>query len=78
MGEDPETTKKEKMTDKNLNPDRPISVPADDCPKFEEAREFGIDISMLVDNLNRTVEERIRRHQIAANLAKELRNAKLL
>ncbi len=66
------------MTDRNLNPDHSISVPADDCPEFEEARKFGIDISMLVDNLNRTVEERIRRHQIAANLAKELRNAKLL
>ena len=66
------------MTDESLNPDNFINTPVDDCPEFEEARKFGVDVAMLVDNLNRTVEERIRRHQIAANLAKELRNAKLL
>jgi hypothetical protein len=41
-----------------------------------EAAEFGIDVSALIDNLRRTPEERIRRHQIALNTVEKLRRAK--
>jgi len=66
------------VTDQQSNPDIFTNTQRSNCPELEEARRFGIDVTMLVDNLNRTVEERIRRHQIAANLAKELRSATIL
>jgi hypothetical protein len=37
---------------------------------------YGIDISMLIDNIRRSPAERIRRHQIALNTARMLRKAK--
>jgi len=40
------------------------------------AAAYGIDVSMLADNLKRSVTERIRRHQIALNTAEKLRKAK--
>jgi hypothetical protein len=40
------------------------------------ASDYGIDISMLIDNLNRSVTERIKRHQIALDTAKKIRKAK--
>lgn len=40
------------------------------------AAEYGIDVSMLADNLNRSVTERIRRHQIALDTVVKLRKAK--
>jgi hypothetical protein len=42
------------------------------------AADYGIDVSMLADNLQRTVTERIKRHQIALNTAEKLRKAKRL
>ena len=42
------------------------------------ATDYGIDVSMLADNLQRSVTERIRRHQIALNTAEKLRKAKRL
>jgi len=66
------------MTDQQSNPDVFTNEQIANCAELKEASKFGVDVVMLVDNLNRTVEERIRRHQIAANLAKELRNATIL
>jgi hypothetical protein len=43
-----------------------------------KAAEFGIDISALRDNLKRSYDERIRRHQIALNTVEKLRKAKSL
>lgn len=40
------------------------------------AIDYGIDITTLRDNLSRTPAERIRRHQIALNTAKKLRQAR--
>jgi len=42
------------------------------------AAEFGIDVSALIDNLERSPEERIRRHQIALNTVEKLRRAKFI
>jgi len=42
------------------------------------ATDYGIDVSMLADNLQRSVTDRIRRHQIALNTAEKLRKAKRL
>jgi len=39
---------------------------------------YEIDITMLADNINRTVDERIRRHQIALNTVEKLRKAKFV
>jgi hypothetical protein len=44
--------------------------------EIQAAADYGIDISMLIENLKRTPEERIRRHQIALNTVKLLRKAK--
>jgi hypothetical protein len=44
--------------------------------EIQAAADYGIDISMLIENLKRTPEERIRRHQIALNTVKSLRKAK--
>jgi hypothetical protein len=43
---------------------------------IKAASDYGIDVSMLADNLNRSVTERIRRHQIALDTADKLRKAK--
>ncbi|MGD0551943.1 MAG: hypothetical protein ABSB25_04750 [Sedimentisphaerales bacterium] len=40
------------------------------------AAEFGIDVSAIIDNLKRSPEERIRRHQVALNSIEKLRRAK--
>ena len=45
---------------------------------IQAAIDYGIDVSMLADNLQRSVEERIKRHQIALNTAEKLRKAKRL
>ncbi len=45
-------------------------------PALTEAAAYGIDISLLIDNLRRPVEERIRRHQQALNAIQQLRKAK--
>lgn len=44
----------------------------------QAAIDHGIDVSMLADNLRRSVAERLRRHQIALNTVKKLRKAKRL
>ncbi len=46
--------------------------------KSKAVEDFGIDIRQLLDNLQRTPAERIRRHQIALNTMKKLQKAKLL
>jgi len=43
---------------------------------IKAAADYGIDISMLRDNLNRTPAERIKRHQAAFDAVKKLRKAK--
>ena len=51
------------------------------CEKSDElqaAADYGIDISLLVSNLQKTPAERIRLHQIALNTANKLREAKHL
>jgi hypothetical protein len=45
---------------------------------IKAAAEYGIDIPMLMANLARTPEERIRRHQIALETFWTLRKAKLV
>ncbi len=45
---------------------------------IQAAIDYGIDVSMLTDNLKRSVTERIKRHQIALNTANKLRKAKRL
>jgi len=46
----------------------------EEYPELADAKEYGIDIVMLYDNLQRSVEERIRRHQIALDMFKKLHN----
>jgi len=43
---------------------------------IKAAAEYGIDIPMLMANLNRTPAERIRRHQIALDTFRTLHKAK--
>jgi hypothetical protein len=46
--------------------------------RIRAAADYGIDISMLIDNLKRSPAERIRRHQIALNTVKSLSKAKAI
>jgi hypothetical protein len=46
--------------------------------EIKAAIDYGIDISMLIDNINRSCTERIIRHQIALNTAEKLREARRL
>ena len=48
------------------------------APEIQAAIDYGIDVSILIDNINRSCTERIRRHQIALNTAEKLRKAKRL
>ncbi len=41
-------------------------------PCLAKAKQYGIDIVMLYDNVQRPVVERIRRHQIALDTFKKL------
>jgi hypothetical protein len=45
---------------------------------IQAAIDYGIDISMLIDNINRSYAERIKRHQIALNTLEKFRKAKIL
>ena len=47
----------------------------EDLPEIKTAIDYGIDISMLKDNLERSPAELIRRHQVALDTAKKLRKA---
>ena len=42
------------------------------------AIEYGVDISILKDNLKRTPAERIKRHQIALNTVEKLKKARFI
>jgi hypothetical protein len=42
---------------------------------IQAAINYGIDVSVLKDNLKRSPAERIKRHQIALNTAEKLRKA---
>lgn len=45
---------------------------------IQSAIDYGIDVSMLIQNVNRSCTERIRRHQIALNTVEKLRKARRL
>jgi len=47
-------------------------------PYLKEARDFGVDIQMLMDNAERTPTERARRHQAALNALNMLKRARKL
>ena len=47
-------------------------------PYLKEARDYGVDIQMLMDNANRSVTERLKRHHIALKTLNKIRNAKRL
>ena len=47
-------------------------------PELASAHEHGVDISMLLANLNRSVAERIKRHQIALDTYDKLKKARKL
>jgi len=53
-----------------------VSNLIDRVPELAQARDWGVDVPMLLDNLNRPVIERIRRHQIALETFEKLRKAK--
>jgi hypothetical protein len=56
-------------------------MPKSKYPETAEIRaavDYGIDVSMLVDNIRRSYSERITRHQIALNTADKLRKARRL
>jgi len=46
--------------------------------EIQMAIDYGIDVTMLIDNINRSCAERIRRHQIALNTVEKLRKARNL
>ena len=54
----------------SVRPDAP------DEDAIRAAQEYGIDISMLRDNLRRSYAERIRRHEIALKTVEKLRDAR--
>jgi len=46
--------------------------------EIQAAIDYGIDVSMLIQNVKRSYAERIIRHQIALNTAEKLRKARRL
>jgi imidazolonepropionase-like amidohydrolase len=47
-------------------------------PAMAKAARYGVDIGLLLDNLQSSVSQRIRRHQTALNAMNRLRNARPL
>jgi hypothetical protein len=69
------------MTDGNADHDHVKPAPPHDAAgapepvsAVEAARRYGVDIEALKANLARSVEERIRRHEIALDLFRALFN----
>ena len=58
------------------NEDRKDQTRSHQADPVQAAIDDGIDVAMLVDNLQRSVKDRIKRHQIALNTAEKLRKAK--
>jgi hypothetical protein len=44
------------------------------CPALKAARQQGVDVYMLLDNLKRTPEQRLQRHQIALQTFQKFHN----
>jgi hypothetical protein len=44
------------------------------CPALKEARQQGVDVYMLLDNLKRTPAERLARHRIALQTLQKFQN----
>jgi predicted metal-binding protein len=44
--------------------------------EIQAAMDYGIDVSMLIENVSRSCTERIIRHQIALNTVEKLWNAR--
>jgi len=55
---------------------RRVRVRRESADAIQKATEYGIDISMLRDNLARTPAERLRRHDIALQTVEMLRKAR--
>jgi hypothetical protein len=45
---------------------------------IDQARKIGVDVEALMDNIERTPAERIRRHQIALDTFMKIKNAKFI
>jgi hypothetical protein len=63
---------------KEIKQDVTISGSSEKKNVLQTAVDYGIDISLLISNLQKTPAERIRLHQIALNTADKLRKAKRL
>jgi len=50
----------------------------DQAPELARARDYGVDFCMLFSNLERSVKERIERHQIALDTFHKLRYGRIL
>jgi hypothetical protein len=44
--------------------------------EIRKAIEYGIDVTMLIDNIHRTPSERVRRHQAALETVEKLHKAR--
>jgi hypothetical protein len=60
------------------NKSRKIKSKSTQTDPVQAAADYGIDISALIDNVGRSCTERIKRHQIALNMAELLRKAREL
>lgn len=69
------------LYNKGMTSESNSRVPKDKYSKAAEiqaAVDYGIDVSMLIDNIRRSYSERIKRHQIALNTVEKLRGARRL
>jgi hypothetical protein len=64
------------VDNEDISPSESVSDLIKRIPEVAQARDYGVDIPMLLDNLNRPVIERIKRHQIALETFEKLRKAK--
>ena len=47
-------------------------------PEIRAAIDYGIDVTMLIDNIHKTPAERVRRHQAALETVEKLQKARRL
>jgi hypothetical protein len=55
---------------------KPRQINTGQAEEIQAAIDYGIDVSMLMQNISRSYSERIRRHQIALNTAEKLWKAR--
>ena len=61
---------------KKISKSSTVEKKSPQADEIKKAIDYGIDVSMLIENMARSYTERVIRHQIALNTGEKLRKAR--